>query len=355
MKKLYWIAVVFFFMPCSKCNSGILRVKNLSLSFQYTSSYDSNILRYSERDRSRFQDGTEYYASSISTLDDLKMDYRLTGGYRWYLPGKERGDVKLEVQYSQYYKNPLKNSTLFSATLKQNFLNKWQALVNYVCVPSFYLREFTDVHSRERRGCDYALDKMVGKLYFQPVKLLELIGRCEYKKYAYNKYFTEYDGDFSGLGGEAVIRIGDWRLSGSYNFADFENIGFSSIDLLPPGDYGEDSETGEGDYQEDEYALSAQYSFKLFGKRSRVRFSQTLTERFYTTDRPPDIDPIHHGRKDITLGSSLSGSINLTKLIDITMGIDFTDRDSKGSNPIISDIKDYTLWLGWLEFTYDLY
>lgn len=330
-------------------------MKNLSLSFQYTNTYDNNILRYSDRDRDRFLDGNEVHPSPVNSLDDLRMDYRIISKYRWYLPGRERGEFRFDYQHAQYYRNPVKNSSLLSITLKQGFLDKWYALVNYVHVPRFYLRVYTDVHTKERVGCKYALDKTVSKLSWRPVKALELISRFEYKKYAYSKYFTEYDGDLTGIGAETVLRTGDWRLSCRYNFYDFENIGFSSSELLPPGDYGEDSKTGEGDYQEDEYSISVQYSFRLVERRFRTRISQTISNRYYSTDRSPDIDPIHHGRNDVSLATTLTSTVNLTGSVDVTLGVNFKNRDSDASNSVVSRVKDYSAWSGWIELTYDLF
>jgi len=321
-----------------------------SLTIKYKQSYNSNLLLYSPRDRGRFLNGTEAHPSSIKTLDDLRTDLRAVAGLNYRLFGRHRGRATLQLNFSHFLQNPLKNAGLISLSLKQDLTGKWSMLLYYLFEPHYYLRDYIDVNTRLRQHCEFALDKWIGKVYFQPRRFVEIIGRFEYKRYAYSKYFTEYDGDLNSLGSEVVFRRGTWRVSCSYMLNRFDNLGFSSSDPLPPGDYNEDTETGDSDYQEDQYALSVRRSFKLLGRRSALKFEQSIADRYYSTAQSPDLDPIHHGRRDIVLKTSISGTVALSRKVDIELGVEFKRRDSEASAPIVSEIKDYCRWIGWVQF-----
>ena len=354
MKTVCWLIIVLSAITSNICDAAILSGRAPSLVFTYKNTYDSNVLRYSQRDSDRFLDGIEPYTSPIRTLDDLRTDFRLTGLYRYKLLTQYNGRLQVSMNFAHYLQNPIKNAGWTSITLKQDIAKSWSVLLNYFYEPKYYIRDYTDVHTGERHNCEFAMDKTVGKLYFRPVKLAEFTFRFENKRYTYTEYFTEYDGNYISFGGGGIIRTGRWRFSAEYDLGAFVNEGFSSERLLPPGDYGEDSETGEGDYQEDNYTISIQYAFRLAERRSSVKLELNLADRYYTTNRNPAIDPIHHGRRDVYLMNEFSGSISINKKLDLSIGVGYNDRNSRASDPIVSEIKDYRRWNGWVELSYEL-
>jgi len=330
----------------------IIESGSLSFSGMYRATYDDNILRYSQRDYDRARDGTETLKTPVKTLDDMRNDIRITAVYRFKLFNK-RGRMQASVNYAYYIQNNINNAGWLSLTYKQGLAHDWNALINYFYEPYYFLRDYYDVHTNERKHCDFALLKFVGKLYYRPIKLCEFVTYSQFKRYAYNEYFTEYDGDRYELGGEGIIRTGAWRIALSYGFGWFNNFGFNSEDLLPPSDFGEDSETGDGNYEEDNYSLSVYYSFKLSGKRSRIKLRSSLVDRYYTTDRDVSLDPIHHARHDIVVTNAVSVEWRWMKQSNLEIGTTFYNRHSKASSPVVSNVKDYSRMISWLEVIYD--
>ncbi|MDP8228544.1 MAG: hypothetical protein P9M15_03730, partial [Candidatus Electryoneaceae bacterium] len=281
--------------------------ENLTLGLTYRSSYDSNILKYSSLDRVRFQDGTERYVSPTQTLDDLHNDIKVSIGYGFNL----WRETKFEAtgKFSGYLINSVKNFGWASLTLRQNLPWSLRLSANYFYEPRYFIRDYSDVHTSERQHCEFGLSQWKGELRHRPSDAWDVMVIGRIKQYAYNEYFTEYDSDLIEIGAMGVYRHGSFRYEVGYSLSVNDNIGFSSTDRLPPGSMDdEDSEIGQGDYQTDNYTLAVRYNFRLAKKRTYVQLKTSLGDRYYSTDRDPSIDPMHHGRRDVTTSTELSGS-----------------------------------------------
>ncbi len=353
MKNLHWLLFISVLLS-SASYALIFEDGSFSLDGMYRSSYDSNVLRYSERDFKRAENGTEKYISPVKTLDDYRSDFRLTGAYRFDLMGALDSRLQLTVNFAHYLQNPINNAYWLSFIYKQEIVRKWDFLFNYFYEPYYFLRDYYDIHTGDRRHTDFSLEKAKGKLYYRPVKLIEIVGFYEFKRYVYNEYFTEYDGDRQEIGGEGIIRKGPWRIAFSYGFGWFDNVGFNE-DFLYVGDLEEDSENGDGSYEEDVFSLSVYYSTRIFDKRSRVKLNLNFEKRCYTTDRNPQIDPIHHARRDFLYMPKASIEMKLNRSVSIEFGGNYYNRDSEGSLPIVSDIKNYSRFVGWFEIGYEFF
>ena len=356
-----WSALAWMMILLLVGTSGIGEAsslpENLSLGLTYRSSYDSNILKYSSQDRSRFQGGTERYISPTKTLDDLRNDIWISLGYDFNLWLETKLDVS--GKFSGYLVNSIKNFGWMSLNVQQDL--PWSLIlsVNYFYEPSYFIRDYSDIHTRERQHCQFGLSQWKGELQHRLSDALDvsIVGRI--KRYTYNEYFTEYDSDLIEIGINGIYQIGSFRYDVEYSLAVNDNIGFNSIDRLPPGSTDdEDSEIGQGDYQEDNYTLGVRYNFRLAKKRTYVQLKTTLADRYYSTDRNPSIDPMHHGRRDISTSTELSGSWRMLWTPDRTIylkaGIEYDSRDTRASDPIASRVKDHHRWTGWMEVTYYL-
>ncbi|NQU04536.1 MAG: hypothetical protein HQ568_00475, partial [Calditrichaeota bacterium] len=278
---------------------------SLSLKLTYRGSYDSNILKYSERDRDRFIDDQEPYNSPITTLDDIRSDFKVSARYsRKFIP-KLRTSVSITGDFAHYLINSIKNFGWISATIKQEITDQLSASLNYFYDIEYYIRDYKDIHSSNREHCNFSMDQWTGKVYYRPVKPFEFVIEGRYKKYAYNKYFTEYDSDYLEIGSEVIYRNNPWRLAFGYSLADNDNVGFTSFLLSDAGD-GEDNEAGDGDYQQDTYSLSVRYGMKAFGRKARFLSESTIRDRYYLTERNINLDPMHAGRNDVMLKTELS-------------------------------------------------
>lgn len=326
----------------------------LSLTVKYRTTYDSNILKYSIRDRERFLDNIEVYRSPINALDDIRSDFKISTSYAKKIWSKRTIRLSLTGNFAHYLLNPIKNFGWFSLTGKQEFTKNFSASLNYFYDIDYYIRNYRDIHTDKRQRCEFSMDQWTGRIYFLPVKDFELIGFIKFKKYAYNEYFTEYDSDYTESGFEVVYRSGPWRFAGGYSLANNDNIGFNAAASAKMGWDFEDNEEGNGDYQQDSYNCSLRYSFRLKDKRSRILLNASLKDRYYTTNRDYLIDPIHSDRHDVMTSVELSLRINLNRALTLELGSSYNNRRSEAPNPIVHLVKDYDHNTGWVELGYEI-
>ncbi len=348
------LTITLIILLLSNISSGeIFKGGSFSLSGMYKLSYDDNVLRYSKRDYDNARSGEEQTPSPTETLDDFRSDFKLSGTYRFKFLDRS-GRIGTSVNFGYYLINSIKNFGWASFYCKQELIKNLNFQVSHFYEPYYFLRDYKDVQTDSREHCDFAMTKTVGKLYYRPVKMFEITPYYEFKRYSYNEYFTEYDGDRISLGAEGIFRHGPWRGTVEYSFSTYDNLGFDTDLLFPSGEVSEDSETGDGDYEEDSYEFSVYYSLKILGLKSRFKIRETLNDRYYITDRLPSEDPIHHARHDFVSTTDVSLELNPSRRIDTEIGITIYNRDSEGSSPIIPEVKNYSRKVIWLEISYDL-
>ncbi len=350
MKRLVKVAAAVVLIGTLKLQAVPWSGGIFSGTLVYRNTYDSNLLRYSARDRQRFLDEEERNPSPISTLDDLRTDLKATVAYTFNLWPELDSKAQATVNFAHHLMNPIKNFGWLSLTARQELSRQWTASANYFYEPAYYIRDYYDIHTSTHHHCEFALGQWQGTIGCRPVRAWEFSGFGKFKRYAYSEFFTEYDGDLVEFGGEVIFRSGAWRLSGGYSLAVNQNVGFESSVDLPPGEVDEDSEIGQGDYDEDGYAFSTRYSFRVSRRRAWVELEVKINDRYYTTDRYPD--PIHHGRHDLVASTELSGRWYLTRAVRLEIGAAYYSRESSASDPVVSRVKDYARRTGWIELCY---
>lgn len=344
------------------CLSGAVSLKagdrfggELSVTLTYRSTYNSNLLNYSVRDRDRFLDGTETHPSPIRSLDDIRSDFKISASYVAKFLSDRKTQLTATGNFANHIMNPVKNFGWTSLTVSQELTKSLSGSFNYFYDINYYIRDYKDVHTGQRHPCEFDMDQWTVKIGYRPVKPLEFVGIGRFKKYAYNKYFTEYDSDYIEGGGEVIYRNSPWRLAAGYSLTDNDNIGFVGLDTQLSGVDIEDSEEGNGDYQQDSYWITVRYAFRMMGKNARVLLETELNDRYYTTDRDLDKDTIHRSRRDVVLGVDFSGKININHYMTITVGSEYGNRCSDSLNPIVAQVKNYDRTMGYIELSYELF
>ena len=353
----YHLPVLFVACLLIRSPAGAVDLNSgkLSVTLTYRSMYDNNVLRYSVRDRNRFLDDTEPYRSSIRSLDDIRSDFKLSASYS-FKPWFERKTLLSATgDFAQHLMNPIKNFGWISLTVNQELTKSLSVNVNYFYDIDYYIRVYKDVHTDTRQHCSFSMDQWTGRANYRPIKTFEFEGFVRFKKYAYNKYFTEYDSDYIETGGEVIYRSGPWRLSGGYSLADNDNVGFNELYLSHDYFNIEDSEEGQSDYQQDTYEASLRYAFRLAGNRSRVLLETSLKDRYYATELDIQDDPMHSGRRDVMVSFELSGKIDINREVAIEIGSAYANRRSRSPNYTVQQIKNYDQTYGWVELSYELW
>ncbi len=203
-----------------------------SFNVNWTISYDSNLLRYSERDQNRFFNRTEKYPSPIATLDDIRFDWKFSIEYRVKSFYNKTLRLRGTLNFANHYNVPLKNLGWISLGARQDLSRKFICSFNYFYEPRFYIRDYTDAHTNTRQHCEFALNQGSFQITYRPKWLWEMSGICKIKDYQYNRYFTEYNGRLWELGLETVYRPNNWRFSFEIDYGLFNNTGYAkTIDL----------------------------------------------------------------------------------------------------------------------------
>ncbi|MCF7809866.1 hypothetical protein K9N50_02635 [bacterium] len=349
-----YLALLFSFLSIGAvANAYELSNGELSLGLTLRSYYDSNVLNYSQRDRDRFLNDQEPYDSPITALDDLRSDFKVSIAYDKEYLSKRSTKITLTGDFAAFAVNPIKNFGWFSASVTQELSEQLKAYFNYFYDIDYYIRDYKDINSGNREHCNFSMDQWRGNLQYRPLKAFEFVVEGRFKKYAYNKYFTEYDSNYLEIGGEIIYRYRSWKFTIGYSLAENDNIGFNSLSSNS-GEDDEDDEAGDGDYQQDTYSISLRYGFKTMDRRARFLLESSIIDRFYLTERSIQIDPMHSGRHDFMLNTDLSFMISFTKTVSFEIGTGYRNRRAESPALIVSKVKDYDSYMGWIEISYDL-
>ncbi len=335
--------------------SAETRFGKTSLLLTWGAMYDSNLLRYSTRDRDNFRSETETYKSPIRALDDLRTDYKVSAELRSKFWHKRNTTLKVTANFAHHLMNPIKNFGWVNFSARQDLTKNWIGSASYFFEPRFYIRDYWENPSptASRQHCEFSMHQAKVDLTYRPKMLFDFSGSFKYKAYRYNEFFTEYDGDLLSFGLSAVYRPGDWRFSAGYAFDIFENTGFSSS--YRPLDEAslDDSEFGQGDYDEDDFTGSIRYSYIWLRREMNIQASIEVSQRAYTTSRDMIADAMHSGREDRVYDYSISSQISLTKKLGLELGVGKSGRNSEASAAIVSVVKDYSRITGWIELSYE--
>lgn len=353
MSKFFYIASLLVVLT-AKSYAIETKAGQLSLGFTWGALYDSNVLRYSEYDRQNYLDEVETFKSPIRSLDDIRTDYKVSAELQNRFWQKRNTTVRLTADFAHHLMNPIKNLGWISVSGRQDFSRHWIGNVNYFFEPRYYIRDYTDAHTNTRQNCEFALHQLKADLTFRPKWLFDFTGSLKLKDYRYNEFFTEYDGDLLGFGLSAVFRPGDWRFAVGYNFETFDNSGFTASLNSSDDPSIDDSEFGQGDYDEDIFTGSVRRSFSGFHHEMSLQVSADISRRAFTTSRSVAIDPMHSGREDWVYEYSLANQIKLTNNLSIELGIGSHVRDSEATKPNISDLKDFNRYTASIEISYEL-
>jgi|GEM_PF-1401864 len=331
-----------------------------SISITFRNSYDSNILRLSEPDRTKFESMTELSSQPITTMDDLRQDVKLSLDYTVQLFSGLDSRVLATGQLSSYMRNGVKNGGWLSTSAFQDVNREIRLSLNHFYQPHFYLRAYKDVNTNTYQYCDYATSQTKGdaRYRFRINKRgtwVDLSGGVRYKMYAYNGYFTEYDNTLLEYTGDIIFRTKEWRLNATYAFSTSDNVGFRETEVSRGDLTLEDSDLGDGDYQEDSYGVSVRYTTVLLDFPVYLQVDGSLSDRYYQTTRPSYLDPLHTGRNDVSLGYGANGEISLTEELDIAIGAEYGSRRSSAPAPVVERVKNHDRWGGWIEFSYQLW
>ncbi|MCX6641619.1 MAG: hypothetical protein NTW14_14235 [bacterium] len=313
-----------------------------TLKVVWTSGFDDNILNYSDRDLTRFKNNQEVSRSAINTTDDWVNTFGIQA-YRDFKLGRR---FSFRPYYSGklnlYSVNSIKNysSHLFSARFA--YRTRVYLTLEYFYLADYYLRIYRDRDWTEYHNCDFNLYQPAVKLRYRK---LPWVVDLEYAREMiyYNSYFTEYDSraNLYGLKGTWEFPTGASVAIG-YQFKHSDNIGYEPPQIEQTGNPNEETEAGDGSYEENRYLLEVFYPLPIdsdWNWHSGIKFQHR--QRFYQSSLTLAQDAIHAGREDRRDIVKALVSVSPTTQLDLELSITFDVRRTTSQNSSVSAAKDF--------------
>jgi Flp pilus assembly protein TadD len=326
--------------------------------------YDDNIIHYSDEDLYEFETDPTPGKYLIETAGDWIVRPRLefTAANR-SLTGKKL-EALLRLSGWKYVTNGIKDNTSVYLRLKHPGFggDNFQATLYHS--PQSYLRNFKDRPPPVPRSTPMVSTEFrytstsAGLAYWRRLSK-SWSGKFEIRRgwRYYNQPFMENDNWEWRFGGYLSCRIAKpLRVTAEYAYSLVEARAADEV-----GETRENSDDGDASYERDSYELT--FSFyvpKTIFKVNRVNLSGQYQAYYFTSEKPPEEDRYHVGRKDEVRRFEVTWSTRkIHKNAGLEGGYRYTVRDSSapwetGEGESIDEDKDYTdnrVWIG-LEYDY---
>ncbi|KPL07202.1 hypothetical protein AMJ86_05320 [bacterium SM23_57] len=315
----------------------------LHVDLEWSSTYDGNLFRLSERDLHRFESGTEPYPSPYSTWDDWRNDFGITVALPWEHSNGWETRLQGSFKTAIHSINHRKDYQRYAADLRQTFGQLIWAEGSFAIVPSYYIREYLDRDLDLRTGCDYESRTFGVKLRYRTPWRTYLYPFYQFKSLYYSRHFTEFDSEWTTIGISAEQYLTRrWLVGGSYRFTMSDNVGGGGLTAASQVNPMEDSEYGDGDFEEDEFRLSLTYKpRRLLGTRWEFSTAGKLRIRNYTTDNSLEADPFHAGRKDTRWEVGPTASLRIIPSLWLSANFLYEQRDTDSDVGYVREFKDF--------------
>jgi hypothetical protein len=315
-----------------------------------STTYDDNILKYSEKYLSRFLNRQDEGRFHINTYDDLVFRPTFKVSARKRIFGKLRSEFDFRFNHTQYIMNTIKNWDFFLISYRQYLPNRRNFRLSYSYIPNFYIRHFRDDDWANVIGYipetfkPMSFSKQNYGFWFHNTffKNTGLRLTFDYSKYYYNTNYIEYDSDdlsygltlFQPLGKQVRLQL---KHSFTYSFV-------KGYDM--PGETRETSDDSDATFYDNTFTASIAYSLpKILNLDHNVSAEGRLGKRTFTSEKYYVLDPLHAGRIDINYYLSLSYGLNISKSVNLS--IDYvkyrrnSDTMADENRILVSEEKTY--------------
>ena len=317
-----------------------------------SSLYDNNILRYSDKYISRFNNREDTGRFHNSTLDDLILVNSFRLGLTMRLIGTQTTNMTFDYRRRTYTHNSIKNWSYFAVSMKQDVSKKFSAQIGYSYIPEFYVRHFRDEDWTALYGFrdpivyqpfGFSKDEVGLWLQYSPLTTTRIRATFSFARYFYNEHFTEYDCRNTSAGISVSHSIAK-NLKLTVEFEATLSRGDGTADMSPS-------------YNQNVYGLSVEYQLpKLFGRKNSLVLGGEFSRSCYTSTHFLELDPNHAGRDDRSYRVSATYSFELLKNLGLGLTYGWHDRSVKTAAipnaEYLSAEKDYRQYQVGLDVRY---
>lgn len=358
------VAFAALFVVCTSISDARTRRElpalEWGLKLGVTGIYNDNLLRLSETDLNAFHRFDPRFRTPVETTDDGETEISLTPSVLWRAPAVTMVNIQYRFKAVQRAKNDHTNyqTHSMSASVRPRVKGyRWVVRAGVFTIPSFYLRVYRDRDFGTYDDARFTNWEYNGELSYRVSEPLWLSLQGGTGTYYYNARFTEYDSDYDEFGAEVEYATPwDPRISMRYTRRISDNIGStqgSSLEIISDPGAIEDSEYGDGDFDEDDFRIALRTPVKIV--KSEVvdaSVAARVRRRVYTTDRSIESDPFHRGRLDNRWEVTPSLSWSPHAALDIALYYTYEERASESDVEAVALVKDFVRREIGLGFTY---
>lgn len=329
----------------------------------FTTIYDNNILKYSEKYLERFKNNEDNGRFHIETYDDiiLSPSLKLSSTFRIF----KKLNSKFNIDYSQnsYIVNDIKNWRTIGVGFQQFLTKKASLRISYSYIPDFYVRHFRDgdwvkiYRYIPETFQPYSFAKDNYGFWIQNTFLKNTRVRLlfNYAVYYHNEHFTEYDCKNYVYGFKLFQPLHKKvRLEFGYQFLTSDAKAYDE-----PGETSETSDDADADNEEDSFVLGVYWQLPPVKKLNHnIGGEFEFLKRYYTTDNYLEEDEEHAGRIDESFGLLLTYEVKVLKSLKTSVYYELLGRNSgskaEANREYLSLEKDYRQTRIGFDITYNL-
>lgn len=326
------------------------KTKKIELSISISTTYDNNILKYSDKYLERFNNHEDEGRFHIETYDDIVVQPSLGMTYTFNVFGKYKTKINGDFSQRAYTINNIKNWNSISFGLRQYLKNKASFKIYYSYIPEFYIRHFRDDDWVDVLGYTkdafkpMAFAKDSYGFWFQNTyfKKSRIKISFAYLKYYYNKHFTEYDCNnfvygiklYQSINKKMKIRI-------AYQFVNSDAKGFDEA-----FESKSNSDDSDGSYKEDIYNFGFNWKLpKVFKFSNDFDIECKIQKRYFSSKHFLELDPTHAGRVDDNYRIYATYNLKLSKKMKLSAFYNWylrnSDTSAEQNRSYLSNEKDY--------------
>ncbi len=321
-----------------------------NVEFSLASTYDDNILKYSDKYLDRFMNNEDEGRFHIDTYDDIIINPSMKVSYSKKIFGKRKSKFDALFSPKKYVNNDVKSWSSLSIGYRQYLTRKASFKLSYDHIPEFYVRHFRDDDWTEVYGYTpitfqpYSFSKNSYSFSIQNtfLKNTKLSYAITYIQYFHNEHFTEYD---------CINLVHAFNLTQPLSKKVKVVLGYYFTNSDAKG-YDESFETkintddSDASYAEDRFNVAINWSLpRVLKKRHSLNIEGRLINRYFSSPHFLENDPIHAGRVDDNINFFVSYSLTISKQLKLSVYNKFLYRDSytlaEPNKSYVSDEKDY--------------
>ncbi|OQC61819.1 MAG: hypothetical protein BWX49_02053 [Bacteroidetes bacterium ADurb.Bin008] len=335
---------------------------DFSLEIGISSTYDDNILKYSDKYLNRFLNREDEGRFQINTYDDLVLKPSIKLSAKKRIFGKQRSEFDLRFNHTQYAVNPIKNWDYLLITYRQVLPKKRHFRLSYSYIPNFYIRHFRDDDWVAVLGYTpetfkpMSFSKHNYGFWFHNTffKNTGVRFSFDYSKYYYNTHYIEYDSDDFSYALTVFQPLGkSISIQPKYSFTSSIAKGYDM-----PGEKKETSDDSDAQYFDHTFSSAVRYKLpKLLNLNHSISVEGRLGKRYFTSKKHPDADPYHAGRIDVNYYLAVSYSINISQPLNLSINYTYYKRNSDtmadNNRLLVAEEKGYSQNQIGLSFTYN--